>query len=137
MCEAWQNATSWLVNSSSKRDRRVFSYHQRATKGFVGRFRGWRVTDTWNTILDIAGLHSVGSPIHVYPLYENGFRAHRGQSVQDNHHESATLYAHLSQVASRNPHAWNYGTEAETVSSIGTISKKNRMICFPCIHIST
>jgi hypothetical protein len=78
----------------------------------------------------------VGSPIHVYPLYENAFRAHRGQSVQENNHESATLYAHLSQVASRNPNAWNYGTEAETASSIGTVSKKNRLICFPCIRFS-
>ncbi|KAJ5554713.1 hypothetical protein N7461_003183 [Penicillium sp. DV-2018c] len=81
----------------------------------------------------IGGLHSVGSPIQVYPLYENGFRAHRKQSLQENHRESATLYGHFSQVASQNLYAWNYGVEPETAASIGTISKKNRMICSPCI----
>ncbi|KAJ5135352.1 uncharacterized protein N7515_004630 [Penicillium bovifimosum] len=80
---------------------------------------------------DIAGLHSVGSPIHVYPLYENGFRAHREQSLQENHDESAALYGYFSKVASQNPYAWNYGVEAETATSIGTISKRNRMICSP------
>ncbi|KAJ5375868.1 hypothetical protein N7517_007874 [Penicillium concentricum] len=80
---------------------------------------------------DIAGLHFVGSPIHIYPLYENGFRAYREQSLEANHRESVALYAYFSQVASQNPYAWNYGTDAETAASIGTISKKNRMICFP------
>ncbi|OGE53519.1 hypothetical protein PENARI_c007G01448 [Penicillium arizonense] len=80
---------------------------------------------------DIGGLHAVGSPIHVYPLYENGFRAHRKQTIQANHRESAALYAYFSQIASQNPYAWNYGMEAQTTDSIGTLSKKNRMICFP------
>jgi hypothetical protein len=79
----------------------------------------------------------VGSPIHVYPLYENGFRAHRKQTIQANHRESAALYAYFSQIASQNPYAWNNGMEAQTTDSIGTLSKKNRMICFPCgpVHI--
>jgi hypothetical protein len=74
----------------------------------------------------------VGSPIHVYPLYENGFRAHHKQTIQANHRESAVLYAYFSQIASQNQYAWNYGMEAQTIDSIGTLSKKNRMICFPC-----
>jgi hypothetical protein len=74
----------------------------------------------------------VGAPIHIYPLYENGFRAHRGQSIKDNHDESTALYADFGKVAASNPYAWNYGKEAETAQSIGTVSKKNRMICFPC-----
>ncbi|KAJ5805350.1 hypothetical protein N7474_011237 [Penicillium riverlandense] len=74
---------------------------------------------------DLGGIHSVGSPIHVYPLYEHGFRAHRGQSVSENHEESAILYANFSQVAARNPHAWNYGHDADTIKSIGTVTKRN------------
>jgi hypothetical protein len=74
----------------------------------------------------------MGSPIHVYPLYENAFRAHRKQTIQVNNRESATLYAYFSQIASQHPYAWNYGVEAETIDSIETMSKKNRMICFPC-----
>ncbi|KAJ5599039.1 Thiolase [Penicillium hetheringtonii] len=80
---------------------------------------------------DIGGIHSVGAPIHIYPLYENGFRAHRGQSIEENHQESAILYGSFSQTAASNQYAWNYGQKPETAESIGTISKKNRMICFP------
>ncbi|KAJ5223913.1 hypothetical protein N7468_008455 [Penicillium chermesinum] len=79
---------------------------------------------------DIGGRHSVGAPIQVYPLYENGFRARRGQSIAQNHEESSVLYGNFSQVAQNNPYAWNSGSK-ETASSIGTVSKKNRMICFP------
>lgn len=80
----------------------------------------------------IGSLHSVGLPIHVYPLYENALRAHRGQTIQDNNSESAELYAEFAKVAERNPLAWNYGQPAATQEVIGTVSKKNRMICFPC-----
>ncbi|KAF2739278.1 hypothetical protein EJ04DRAFT_457971, partial [Polyplosphaeria fusca] len=79
---------------------------------------------------DLGALHDIGAPIHVYPLYENGFRAHRGQSLKANHSESAKLYSEFSKVAQEQPYAWNYGKwDDETV--IGTIGKKNRMICFP------
>ncbi len=84
------------------------------------------------TLLDLGTRHSVGLPIHVYPLYENAFRAYRGQSIQDNNHESAELYADFAKVAEKNPLAWNYGQPAATQEFIGTVSKKNRMICFPC-----
>lgn len=74
----------------------------------------------------------MGLPIHVYPMYENAFRAHRGQSIQENNHESAELYADFAKVAEKNPLAWNYGLRAATEQTIGTVTKKNRMICFPC-----
>ncbi len=80
----------------------------------------------------IGTLHSVGLPIHVYPLYENGFRAHRSQSIQDNNRESAELYASFAKVAESNALSWNYGKVAANEDQIGTVSKKNRMICFPC-----
>ncbi|GAB7349144.1 hypothetical protein MBLNU459_g8085t2 [Dothideomycetes sp. NU459] len=80
---------------------------------------------------DLGGVHAIGAPIHVYPLYENAFRAHRGQSVAENNKESSQLYADFAQVAAQNPLAWNYGKPAETEESIGTVSKRNRMICFP------
>lgn len=68
----------------------------------------------------------------MYPLYENAFRAKKGQSVKENNKESAELYAEFAKVAEKNPLAWNYGQPAATESTIGTVSKKNRMICFPC-----
>jgi len=78
-------------------------------------------------------VHQVGTPIHVYALYENAFRAHYGQSMQANHEESARLYAAFSKVAQHNEFAWNEG-KADTVEVIGTVGKKNRMVCFPCTY---
>jgi hypothetical protein len=82
--------------------------------------------------LDAGTLHSIGLPIHIYPLYENGFRAHRGQSVQENDIESAKLYAEFAQVAEKNQFAWNFGQPAASEEKIRTVDVKNRMICFPC-----
>lgn len=92
----------------------------------------FRNTSTDCDRVDLGTIHSVGLPIHVYPLYENGFRAHRGQSIAQNNRESARLYAEFSAVAEHNPVAWSHGKPAGTEESIGTVTKKNRMICFPC-----
>ena len=52
---------------------------------------------SWSSItsnqphLDLGASHHIGNPIQIYPLYENGFRASRGQSVIDNHKESAEV----------------------------------------------
>jgi hypothetical protein len=79
----------------------------------------------------VGAIHSIGAPIHVYPLFENGFRAHRDQSIEQNNKESAQLYAEFATVAAHNPQAWNYGKPAETAESIGRVTERNRMICFP------
>lgn len=71
--------------------------------------------------------------MQVYAMYENGLRAKRGQSQRQNIAESAKLYGHFSEVASKNPMAWHHGKKKfETAETIGTITKRNRMICFPC-----
>ncbi|ODA78260.1 hypothetical protein RJ55_05641 [Drechmeria coniospora] len=75
--------------------------------------------------------HSMGLPIHVYPLYENSRRAHRRQTADRNSHESATMYAAFDRIASKNEHSWNYGEPTRSAEVIGTISKRNRMICEP------
>ncbi|CAG7940051.1 unnamed protein product [Penicillium nalgiovense] len=79
---------------------------------------------------DVAGLHGIGTPMQGYPLFENGFRAHRGQSIPQNIDESAKLYEHFAAIASKNPNAWFFGN-SETANSIKTVTKQNRMICFP------
>jgi len=98
----------------------------------LGSCPPWCLLTGSRDIADLGSLHSIGAPITVYPLFENGFRAHRGQSIQQNNEESARLYAEFAKVAEHNPFAWNYGKLAETAESIGTITKRNRMICFPC-----
>ena len=90
-----------------------------------------------NDATDIGSRHSIGLPIHVYPLYENGFRAHRGQSIEQNNVESAKLYAEFASIAEHNPYSWNYGQPAAMEESIGTVTDKNRMICFPCTFFLT
>ena len=82
---------------------------------------------------DLGAIHKIGAPIHVYPLYENAFRAHRGQSLRSNNDESAKLYAEFSRVASTQEFAWNQG-KINDEKTIGTVSEKNRMICYPCQH---
>lgn len=77
------------------------------------------------------GKHGIGMPIQVYPLYENGLRAHLGQSLAANHAESAELYKQFADVAAGHAVAWGYGKPALSAEEIGTVGKKNRMICFP------
>ncbi|RMZ77389.1 hypothetical protein DV738_g4349, partial [Chaetothyriales sp. CBS 135597] len=79
----------------------------------------------------IGAAHDIGVPIHVYPLYENAFRAHRRQTIKENNDESARLYADFAKVAARQKYSWNYGKEPASKEVIGTVTKKNRMICFP------
>jgi hypothetical protein len=83
-------------------------------------------------MLALGGIHGIGAPIQVYPLYENGFRAARNQTLEKNNQESAVLYADFAKVAATNPMAWNYGKPPATEEFIGTVSKQNRMICYPC-----
>lgn len=84
------------------------------------------------SLTDYGTQHSIGVPIQVYPLYENAFRAHRNQSLEENDKESAQLYANFAKVAEQNPLAWNFGKPAEAEDTIRTVTKKNRMICYPC-----
>jgi acetyl-CoA acetyltransferase len=85
----------------------------------------------------IGAKHTIGAPIQVYPLFENGLRAQRGQSLEDNNTESAKLYAEFAQVANKNPLAWSFPRTAETEDTIGRISNRNRMICSPCTASQT
>lgn len=91
----------------------------------------WQSLSSTDSREDLGAIHKIGAPIHVYPLYENAFRAHRGQTLKANHDESAKLYAEFSEVAKKNEYAWSYGSSSSE-EEIGTIGKKNRMICHPC-----
>lgn len=78
----------------------------------------------------LEGIHGLGAPIQVYALYENALRAKRRQSFADNHDESAQMYAEFSQISSGHPASWHYG-KADSKGTIGTVTKKNRMINTP------
>ena len=84
-----------------------------------------------NIAEDLGATHSIGNPIQVYPLFENALRAHLSQSIQENHADSVAMYKQFADVAEKNPYAWTYGQHFEE-GDIGTVGKRNRMICFPC-----
>jgi len=52
--------------------------------------------------------------------------------MNQNNNESAQLYAEFAKVAETQPYAWSYNKPIATADFIGTVSKINRMICFPC-----
>jgi hypothetical protein len=57
-----------------------------------GVLPGAWIPETSNSLYaDLGSKHHIANPIHIYPLYENGFRAFRQQSVVDNHKESALV----------------------------------------------
>lgn len=87
------------------------------------------------TATDTGATHGIGLPIQVYPLYENATRASRGQTLAENNEESASLYADFAAVAQGNTAAWSFGKKAATKEEIGTVTKKNRMICYPCEYV--
>ena len=80
----------------------------------------------------VLATHTFGTPIQVYPLYENALRAHTHQSPATNHAQSAKLYAEYAEIASSNEAAWSHGTPPADFSTISTVGGKNRMICHPC-----
>ncbi|KAI4707623.1 hypothetical protein J4E89_007728 [Alternaria sp. Ai002NY15] len=90
----------------------------------------WQTLSSTDSGKDLGAIHKIGAPIHVYPLYENAFRAHRGQTLKANHEESAKLYAEFADVAKNNEYAWSQGA-ASSEEDIKTVGKKNRMICYP------
>ena len=51
--------------------------------------------------------------------------------MEQNNGESAQMYAEFARIAERNEFAWNHGQEAPTSETIATVTKRNRMICFP------
>jgi len=91
----------------------------------------WQTLSSTDSGKDLGAIHKIGAPIHVYPLYENAFRAHRGQTLKANHEESAKLYAEFAEVAKNNEYAWSQGASSSE-EDIKTVEKKNRMICYPC-----
>lgn len=77
-------------------------------------------------------IHTIGTPIQVYPLFEAGYRAHGHQSFEENLQESAALYGEFAKVAEKHPKAWSYGEKTETAETIGSVSSRNRMVYLPC-----
>ncbi len=68
-------------------------------------------------------------PTRVYPMFANARQAHLGLDPEEAAARSAALYARLTEVASRNPIAWN--PRVRTAADIATVSPSNRMVAEP------
>ncbi len=42
------------------------------------------------------------------------------------------MYASFDEIGSKNPYSWNYGEKPKPAEFIGSVSKRNRIICDPC-----
>lgn len=73
--------------------------------------------------------HGVVAPVNVYPLYENAMLHAWGQTPAEAQDESARLWSRMSDVAQRNPHAWQ--RQALPADDIGTPGERNRLIAWP------
>jgi acetyl-CoA C-acetyltransferase len=68
-------------------------------------------------------------PINIYPLFENGLRYKRGQSLEEHRAAMGALMHPFTRTAAANPHAW-FPTE-RSPEELVTPSPVNRMIFFP------
>jgi acetyl-CoA C-acetyltransferase len=73
--------------------------------------------------------HGLEFPSNVYPMFENAFRAHMGQGLEQHARTMGELFAPFSKVAAQNPYAW-FPTE-HSVEELITVGPNNRMVGFP------
>jgi acetyl-CoA C-acetyltransferase len=68
-------------------------------------------------------------PVQLYPMFETALRAAAGETVEEHQVRVSELWARFSEVAARNPYAWQQ--TALTPEQIRTAGPENRMIGFP------
>jgi acetyl-CoA C-acetyltransferase len=149
-------APQWLINRTAERIARgearlalvagaeamrsVVKLGTSGQPGWRGGQRGWRGGRRWTPPESMAGdarlgsteieiRHGANAPVHIYPLFENAIRAHKGRAIAEHQKRLAALCARLAQVAKDNPFAWF--RDGKTAEEIGTVTPENRMICFP------
>ena len=72
---------------------------------------------------------SLAMPLQVYPVFETALRIAAGESVVAHQARVAQLWASFSEVATRNPNAWDQ--RLHTAEEIATPGPKNRWIGWP------
>ncbi|MCW2866660.1 MAG: hypothetical protein JWR20_848 [Marmoricola sp.] len=77
----------------------------------------------------IAEARLLGPAAASYALFDDSLRASRGQSIEEHRGEVNALWSRFSDVATRNPFAWD--REPHTADEIGDRTPDNRMIAFP------
>jgi acetyl-CoA C-acetyltransferase len=80
-------------------------------------------------ISDYEERHEMRAPIYMYPMVENGIRAHRGRDVGAHQKAIGRLLEGFARVAAANPLAAR--REGYSAEEIATVSLDNRYIGFP------
>ena len=68
-------------------------------------------------------------PSYVYPMFEEAVRIANGTAPDEHRRSIGELWARFSEVAARNPHAWN--REAVSADAIWQPGPQNRMVSWP------
>lgn len=77
----------------------------------------------------MAEMATLGPPAVSYALFEDSLRAARGESIDTTRDRAAALWAAMSEVAAKNPFAWDQSVH--TVEQVRDATPDNRMISFP------
>ncbi len=77
----------------------------------------------------LAAAQGVLTPTQVYPLFDSGWTAARGETQAQGIARSADLWARYAAVAADNPHAWR--ADAPAAAAIGSTDGGNRWIAWP------
>ena len=80
-------------------------------------------------VSDYEERHEMRAPIMIYPMVENGIRAHRRRSVPEHQQAMGRLLAGFAKVAAANPLAAR--REGYSAEAIAGVSDENRYIGFP------
>jgi len=78
---------------------------------------------------NLEGAYDLYLPVYVYPLFETALRFASGRSPDEHRDYMARLWEHLSNIASKNPHAWSRANLS--AGEIATITEDNRYIGYP------
>lgn len=73
--------------------------------------------------------YGLRTPPGIYPLFENGLRAHRGLDLETHRRRMGELMSPFTAVAAKNPCAW-FPVE-RSPEELTTVTPQNRMIAFP------
>jgi acetyl-CoA C-acetyltransferase len=78
---------------------------------------------------DLESRHGLREAYVTFALYENAFRAARGQSIAQQRAELGAFAARCARVAAANEHAWF--RDAKDAATLVTVGPANRMVTFP------
>ena len=86
-------------------------------------------------VSDAEQARSLVMPVQIYPVFENALRLAAGESCEDHQRRVSELWGRFSDVATRNPHAWD--PTPHTATEIRTVSPANRMVGWPYPKLMT